>query len=370
MKINKSGATLSKIVQIGEKLKKLSAENGKEYFPLNRGINSVVNIDLTEVVKTLKFNSPEMQNYPPGPGFAALREAINVEYFGGKSSKDNILITAGGMNALDLIVASLEIEKLYLPVYYWGSYAHILKIHGVDNGEYSAQSDLLSMVDQLKGSGVLICDPGNPLGEKYDDNEQFKLVKALSDAGVVVIFDSPYRRIFFDGSDNYYARLMELPNVIIAESFSKSVGLSGQRIGFVHTTDKELHDELEIRLMYCTNGINAFAQSVVLALLTTVEGRKAVSDFKSATTRDIALNIDYLRAKGLLAEEFYTTSEPRGIFAVVNLSEDELLKHYIGSVSMSFFTKSRKEHASAYARLCVSMPHARFIEFFSPLVAR
>ena len=45
MKINKSGAALSRIVQIGETLKELSRKNGKEYLPLNRGVNQVVNID-------------------------------------------------------------------------------------------------------------------------------------------------------------------------------------------------------------------------------------------------------------------------------------------------------------------------------------
>ena len=70
MKINKSGAVLSRIVQIGETLKELSRENGKEYLPLNRGVNQVVNIDLTEVVKSIDFNSPDIQVYPHGAGFA------------------------------------------------------------------------------------------------------------------------------------------------------------------------------------------------------------------------------------------------------------------------------------------------------------
>ena len=59
MKINKSGAALSRIVQIGETLKELSRKNGKEYLPLNRGVNQVVNIDLTEVVNSFEFHSCE-----------------------------------------------------------------------------------------------------------------------------------------------------------------------------------------------------------------------------------------------------------------------------------------------------------------------
>lgn len=367
MKIKKCGAALSKIVQIGEKLKKLSAETGKAYLPLNRGIPSVVPIDLRGVVKDLDFNAPLMQTYPEGPGFSSLREAINGEFFQRKSNKDNILITGGGMNGLDLLIQALGIEKLYLPVYYWGPYFHLLNIRGVGVGEYAAQSDLYGRLEELKGSGVLVCDPGNPLGEKYDDEELFKLVKTLNDAGVVVVFDSPYRRIFAGADDDFYTRLLGLENVIISESFSKSVGLSGQRIGFIHTVDKELRDELEIRLMYCTNGINAFAQSVVLGLLTTEEGRKAVAEFKQATVHDILANIDYLKARGLLAEEFYRSTTPRGIFAVVNRTEEQLLQARIGSVSLSFFTKSEKERAAHFARVCVSMPHPKFVEFFDGL---
>ena len=72
--------------------------------------------------------------------------------------------------------------------------------------------------------------------------------------------------------------------------------------------------------MYNTNGINGFAQELVLRLLTTPEGKKAVTAFKERTTRDIALNIEYLRARGLLAEEFYHGT---------GLDNEKLLKEYL-----------------------------------------
>lgn len=364
MEIKRSGAALSKIVQIGEKLKMLSARSGEEYLPLNRGVNAVVNIDLREVVAQMDFNSNDIQVYPPGPGFPALRQAINDEYFGGLSSPDNILISAGGMNALDLVVQAVGMGKLYLPVYYWGCYFQMLTVRGIGNAEYMAQSDLEGMIPELQGNAVLICDPGNPLGEKYDDERQFALIQKLDAAGITVFFDSPYRRIFYDRTDDYYQRLMQLKHVVITESFSKSVGLSGQRLGFIHTTNKALHDELEIRLMYCTNGVNAFAQQLILRLLTTPEGIRAAQAFKEATARDIARNIDYLKQRGLLAGKFYDASTPKGIFVVVNRTEEELLAHRIGSVSLSFFTKSRKEEAARYARICVSAPHEKFVAYF------
>ena len=243
----------------------------------------------------------------------------------------------------------------------------MLKIRSVESEGYDSQADLLPMIDRLRGNAVLISDPSNPLGDKHDDEEQLNIIRALNDAGVVIFYDCPYRRLFMDASDDYYTRLMNLDNVIITESFSKSVGLSGQRLGFIHTCNKELHDELEVRVMYNTNGINGFAQELVLRLLTTPEGKKAVTAFKERTTRDIALNIEYLRARGLLAEEFYHGTTPRGIFVIVNRGEEELLEHYIGAVSLSFFTKTRQEYAKNYSRICVSVPHDKLVKYFETI---
>ena len=52
------------------------------------------------------------------------------------------------------------------------------------------------MIPRLTGCGVLICDPGNPLGQKYDDARLLALLRKLDAAGVTVFFDSPYRRVF------------------------------------------------------------------------------------------------------------------------------------------------------------------------------
>ncbi len=80
MKINKSGAALSRIVQIRGDAERTFPEEWEEYLPLNRGVNQVVNIDLTEVVKSINFNSPEIQVYPHGAGRPDLRAAINEEF--------------------------------------------------------------------------------------------------------------------------------------------------------------------------------------------------------------------------------------------------------------------------------------------------
>lgn len=368
MEINKSGAKYSAIVGIGEKLKELSRENGEEYLYLNRGINQVVNIDLKNIIKLIDFNVNQLQYYPPSTGMFNLKNAINKVYFQKQTTNDNIFITAGGTHALSLIFNILNVDKVYTSSFFWGAYHNILKISNKKQCFYSGYNDLQDNPEKYKNSVLIICDPNNPIGDKYDDNELLQIVDLLTKQNVTIIWDSPYRRMFFDDDDTFYQKLLKYDNVIITESFSKSVGLSGQRLGFAHTQNEKLKQELRISLLYSGNGINAFAQTVVELLLTTTEGKKAVRDFKSKTVADIKANIEYLRKNNLLAKEFYKTSIPIGIFVIVNKSYEELLKYRIGSVPLNYFTKINEFETSNFARICVSAKTDKFKLFFDKML--
>ncbi|MCK5855999.1 MAG: pyridoxal phosphate-dependent aminotransferase [Bacteroidales bacterium] len=366
MKINTSGAQYSKITAISERVHRLEKESGEKYLYLNQGVNSVVNISLNELVKQIDFNTREVQVYAPMKGRTSLKERISHEYFGDKANLDNILISNGGMSGLDLVFQSIEVDKVFVPTYFWGSYFHILKIRNMEGDFYEDFSELEANPELYKDSAVIICDPNNPLGDKYDDQRLISIIRALNNVGCTIIVDSPYRKIFYN-NDYFFEQLAPMENVVIVESFSKSLGLSGQRIGFVYSSSQELNTELAVRLMYANNGVNAFAQLLVEKLFSTMEGRTAIQEFKRKTTCDIYKNIKYLRNRGLLAEEFYKESEPIGIFAVVSLSEEELLKHNIASVSLSFFTRKYKEKAENYARICVSVPNDELQAFFDKI---
>ncbi|MCD6200790.1 MAG: pyridoxal phosphate-dependent aminotransferase [Bacteroidales bacterium] len=365
MKIHKSGAKYSAIVGIGENLKKLMQETGEEYLFLNRGVNSVVPVNLTEVVKNIDFNSSAIQVYPPNSGALNLKNAISEEYFHGKADTDLITVSGGSMSALDQIFTMLDVDKIMLPSFYWGAYANVCRIRNKEFDVYYTLEELEERLSELKNTAVVICDPNNPVGNKLSDGEVLDVIRTLSEHGITVIYDSPYRRVFYDGDDEMYIRLMNLKDVLIVESFSKCVGLSGQRVGFVWSNDPEFIQEFNLRILYVHNGVNGFAQQLVYQLLTSPEGKKAVREFKEKTRQDIRKNIEYLREKGILAEEFYQNSEPWGIFAIANKSYDELMEKKIGSVPLDFFTRDEKEKAKNYARICVSVPHEKLREFFS-----
>ncbi len=359
-----SNTTQSSIVAMGTRLTKAMKETGQEYLMLNRGVNSVVTIELSEVIKSIDFNSTDIQVYPATNGKMELLKAINQEYFANQATVNNILVTGGGISGLDISLQNIQVKKVLLPPLFWGTYSQLLSLRGLSFESYSNYEWFAENTNKLSGTAVIICDPGNPAGEKYPDAQLLELIQNLNKNGVIVLFDSPYRRLFHNHSDTLFQELMNLEHVIIIESFSKSLGLSGQRIGFIHNIQQSFINEAALRLMYATNGVNSFAQVLVTRLLATPEGIRAVSDFKKVTTEHIEANIAFLHENQLLASRFYQDSKPLGIFAIVDRSPEELFQQRIGSVGLDYFTMTSFEGMENLSRILVSFPHEKFVSFF------
>jgi len=365
MEIIKSGARFSSIVDIGIRLKQKSIDTNTKVLAAHRGINAVTTIDLSQVIKRIDFNSTEIQNYPPSEGHSYLRKAINQFYFENEADNKNIFITIGSVLSLNLAFSILNASEVLLPEFFWGAYANILKINKKTFSTYSNFDYLLQNADKFQNKAVVICEPSNPLGNSESDSVIFQVVEALNKNGVTIIVDSPYRRVF--NSDlAFYKQMLDFENVILLESFSKCLGLSGQRIGFLHSTNKEFNQEFRIQLLYATNGVNAFAQRLIFELLSSDDGKKAVNDFLEITKHGINKNIKFLHEKKLLPEIFYQKKLPLGIFAVVNKSQEFLFQHNIGAVNLSFFHTDKQKYQQ-FSRICVSLNPDEFELFFSKL---
>lgn len=369
MKINVSNATFSSIVGIGQKVKKAAKESGQEYLELNRGVNAVTEINLSSIYPTINYNTKEFQVYAPNLGIESFREAIAKEYFPTRYREDGILnkiaITPGGMPAIDLVIQIINVENIYFPKFYWGSYSKMATIRKKRFSFYESLDDLdISKLNE--SSCVFICDPNNPTGIKLDDDFLYENIYKINATGAIVIFDSPYRKLFCD--DRIFNVISSLDNVIITESFSKWVGLSGLRMGFIYSSNKDFNAELNIRLLYQFNAVSTVPQLLLEKILTTKQGRQILDDFRSETTKHIEMNINYLFDRSLLVKEIYgDISKPLGIFAVINKSEDFLFQNKIGAVGLDKFVYHDKDLWSSYSRICVSVPNEKFIQFLNKI---
>ena len=320
MNIKKS-VTYSSIVGIGEKIKKIEKETGVKFLTTQRGINDVVNIDLSDIVNKIDFNNKEVQQYTPNLGILSFRKNIGRTYFPSIQDIEScICITCGGMKSIDLALEILDINKIYFPYLYWSSYSKIATIRGKKFDFYKSLSDF-NLFELDENSIVFINFPSNPTGQSIDNSYLLEMIKKITDTGAIIIFDCPYYSLFSD--DNLFEKVIIAGgnNIIITESFSKNFGLSGLRLGFICSTNKTFNDELNIRILYELNGVSSIPQLIIDKLISTEEGKKAIKDFQTKTVEHIKMKINFLNENNLLVEEIYKSEIPVGIFAVINKTE-------------------------------------------------
>lgn len=360
MKPNISGATYSSILSAGQRLKELSEKTGQEYLYLNRGVNSVASIKLQKIFQNIDFDSLENQAYLPNLGLYSLRTKIAQQYFANPFKADNVIITPGGMPALDLVLQSVSYSKIYVPFFHWGSYNKLAQIR---NKEIESYRSLEEPID--KNSLVIVCDPSNPTGLYTDTNTLVRQIKKLSSKGVIVLVDCPYRRLF--EQDSFFEEISNCDNVIIAESFSKSLGLSGYRLGFVYTANKEVLQEMSIRSLYAYNSVSILPQLIIDKLLIEPE---IIKEYQETTVKAIRENIEYLGDQNLLCHGDVYTETVKGIFCIVPFSEELLLKYKIGSVGLIKFVleKDKEEIYRGLSRICLSVLPEKFKAFFQPML--
>ena len=357
IKVNKTPATYSSIVKIGEMVSNKEKETNQEYLKLHRGVMDVTTIDLNTIVSKIDFNSKKMQQYGGNDGDSTLINTIKENFH---LNEHHLLIVPGGMASLDLTINSLDETEFWVPKYHWGSWNKILKTHNKNINTF----DDFKIEDFKPESGVvMLCYPSNPTGFSPTLENLKIFLDYTKERGITTILDLPYYYLFNPNHSKIYDLFHD--NVIVVSSFSKSIGLSGFRVGYIATKSKELYEDMRIRSLYKYNSISTPAQFIINELFTTNVGKTQVDNYKWETYHNIKLNIEWLKLSGLLFEE-YGNNTPIGPFAIVNKSFEELLEHKISSVPLSKFCLENVNNN--YSRISVAVPHKKFVTYFNNVI--
>ncbi len=191
-----------------------------------------------------------LHHYMPNNGFPEAREKIAASLnrrFGGDYGVENIVMctgAAGGINCLLKVLMDAGQEILTFAPYFgeYDRYADNVgcTLKAVPPNLPSFQPDPAALAACITENtkAVLLNNPHNPTGVVYDA----KTVKEICDVlaakekefghAIYLISDEPYRELVFDGAvvpwvSDYYK------NTIVAYSFSKSLSLPGDRIGYL-----------------------------------------------------------------------------------------------------------------------------------------
>lgn len=239
-------------------LSEFATERGKEIgyenvFDYSLGNPSVpVPGEFTEtMIKLLKTkDSMELHGYSPSLGIASVKDKIADslnQRFGMNYTGNHIFPTTGAAGAVAHAVRCVtepgdEVLTIapYFPEYnmYVNMTGARLKVVPADTESFQIQFDRLEEMLTEKTAALLINTPNNPSGAVYSEDTLKKLAELLvrkqKEYGhdIFLISDEPYREIVFDGKKApYVSRFYD--NTLSCYSYSKSLSLPGERIGYV-----------------------------------------------------------------------------------------------------------------------------------------
>ncbi len=183
-------------------------------------------------------------HYSPSEGLPELRDAIagKENQKGFSISGDDILVTNGVSEALDMVIASVveEGDEVLLPGPYYPPYASYVRLHGGVPVEFgvdldNSTPDLDDIRSKITPRTVAICliSPNNPTGVVFSEGSLRDLVDIANEHGLYVICDEIYDQIIYDERFFGIGRAAGDSPVIILNGFSKVHLMTGWRIGYV-----------------------------------------------------------------------------------------------------------------------------------------
>ena len=208
------------------------------------------------IIKILNEENPnKLHGYMNNSGYEDVRESIaeniNVKY-NTKLNYENIVMTCGAAGGLNIILKSIlnPGDEVIIFAPFFGEYINYVnnfegKIKIISADTKSFQPNLKELEKEItsKTKAIIINSPNNPSGVIYNENTIIKMSKILKmkeeelGSQIYLISDEPYREIIYDNAKvpcilNYY------DNSFIGYSYSKSLSLPGERIGYVVVNSK------------------------------------------------------------------------------------------------------------------------------------
>ena len=245
--------------------------------------------EMEELLKTK--TSMELHGYSPSLGLPVFKESVAASLnrrFGMNYTPEYIFPTSGAAGALAhalRCVTKPGDEVLTFAPYFpeYGPYVNltgaVLKVVPADTESFQINFEKLAEMLNENTAAVLINTPNNPSGAVYSAETLEKLAKLLTDKQqeygheIFIISDEPYREIVFDGAELPYVSKF-YANTLSCYSYSKSLSLPGERIGYVAVNPACKDAELLVPMMgQISRGIghNCPSSSIQLAVAKVVD---------------------------------------------------------------------------------------------------
>lgn len=206
------------------------------------------------ILRLLEDPSGAIHGYTAAQGSLDVRQVIAHSInrrFGMQASPDNLYITSGAASSLRISLAALSEEgDEYLVISpYFPEYRVWIEQAGCRCIEVAAhpvdfQLDLAAIESAItaRTRGILINSPNNPVGSVYPESSLRALAEILTkkqielNTTITIICDEPYREIVYEGLEVPFIPSL-YDNTIVCYSYSKSLSLPGERIGYIYVSE-------------------------------------------------------------------------------------------------------------------------------------
>ncbi|MDD6203032.1 MAG: pyridoxal phosphate-dependent aminotransferase [Lachnospiraceae bacterium] len=230
--------------------KEIGYENVFDYTLGNPSVPVPDSVNETMIQLLRTKSSMEVHGYSPSLGITSVREKIAASLnkrFDMNYTADHIFMASGAAGALahafrlvtqpgDEVITFAPFFPEYHP--YVDLTGAVLKVVPANVEDFQINFEAFTEMINEKTMAVLINTPNNPSGVVYSSKTLERLAQILTDKSkeyghiIYLISDEPYREIVFTGVESPYVSKY-YANTISCYSFSKSLSLPGERIGYV-----------------------------------------------------------------------------------------------------------------------------------------
>lgn len=240
---------IRKLVPYSEAAKK----KGHKVYHLNIGQPDIKTPDVA--INAVKNANIEVLEYSHSAGFESYRNKLSQYYkaHGLPIDTQDIIITTGGSEALLFALGSTmdTNDEIIIPEPFYANYNGFSTASGVkvvpvmssiEDGFALPPIEAFEKLITPKTKAILICNPGNPTGYLYSQEEILKLAEIVKKHDLFLIADEVYREFTYDGFQHFSVMNVEglEQHAIMIDSVSKRYSMCGARIGCIVSKNKEV----------------------------------------------------------------------------------------------------------------------------------
>ena len=230
-------------------------ENVFDYSLGNPSIPSPPEVNQAIISTIQEMDSLDIHGYTPAPGAMPARKAIADDLnarFHTSIRGENIFFTCGAAPALISVIRALAVEgaEIMAITPFFPEYRPFTEQNGAsfvvvpaDTKSFQISMEAVEARITPHTQAVIINTPNNPSGVVYTRETLSSLGELLTRKSaeyghpIYIIADEPYRELVYDGVEVPFIPTI-YPNTIVCYSYSKSLSLPGERIGYVCVPDQ------------------------------------------------------------------------------------------------------------------------------------